>query len=107
MTESTKRQSSWSRRRQQPLVEAALEDLAAVDVGEKALKEARGAALFARFEAGNGAEHAEKLRSARRQLRGERARLRQMRAIAAIVALAHVDHRHAFGRIGIRRVDQA
>src|SRR5437016_7173847 len=100
---SKRRRSSWSRR---SLVDAALENPSAVDVAEKSLDVGGGTPLLARVEPGDGREHAEELRPTRRQLRRERARLRQMGAIAAIVALTDVIDRNALWRACVRRIDQ-
>src|SRR3954463_618563 len=98
MTGSTRPPWWWSRQSRRSLVDAGFEDPAAVEIVEEARDEARGPRLTARLEAGNGGEDAGELGPPRRQLRSEGARLAQVDAIAAVVALAHIVDRNAFWR---------
>src|SRR5689334_3787639 len=94
------------KRRRNELVDAALEDLPAVDVGEEALEVIDCSRLLARLQSGNGRKDAEELGAARRDLGGEGPGLSEVRAIAAVVALTDVVDRNAFGRVRIRSVNQ-
>src|SRR5438874_7452201 len=103
MTDATRRPSSSSRK---SLVDAGLEDLPAVDVAEEALEINGGARLLARLQAGDCREHAEELGAPRRKLRRKASSLGQMRAIAAIEALADTVHGNCLGWVRVRRIDQ-
>jgi len=74
---------------------------------QKAVDEGGSAALIALIETGNLTEDADEFGAPRRQLGSKGARLRHVHAIAAVIALAEIIDRNAFGRAGVRRVHQS